>query len=107
MKETLDMGTYGNTKCAHDLVDILNNLQENKSNRLVGRIMNDYFSGVVDIMKTENYTETLLKMWVEKYRKRTNESNLDIGIKTRINNLIVARYRSEMKKVKKRTYISN
>jgi len=89
--KVLDKGTYGNSQCAHDLVDILNENGNIKSIRLVARIMQDYFTGVKDILKTEHFTETLLKMWVKKHTDRTNDSSLDIDIKTRVNNIIVAK----------------
>lgn len=70
--------------------------------RLVARIMQYYFTGVKDILKTEHFTETLLKMWVKKHTDRTNDSSLDIDVKTRVNNIIVAKYRVELKKLKAR-----
>lgn len=96
----LDKGTYGNSQCAHDLVDILNKSGNTKSLRTVARIMQDYFTGVRDILKTEHFTETLLKMWVKKHTERTNNASLDIDVKTRVNNIIVAKYREELKKLK-------
>ncbi len=100
--KVLEVGTYGKSRCAHDLVDILNNGTGTKNNRLVARILNDYFSGVIDIMKTEQITETVLKMWLQRYKDRTNDSALPTDIKTRVNNLIVARYRTSLNKVKSR-----
>jgi len=100
--KVLEKGTFGKSKCAHDLVDILNSKTGKISTRLVSRILVDYFSGVKDIMKTEEITETLLKMWLEKFKDRIDNANMDIDIKNRVANLIVAKYRSELKKIKER-----
>ncbi len=97
---TIDKITYGNSACAIDLVDILNSKYP-EYNRMVSRILNDYFSGVLDILKTESVTETLLRLWLEKYRARTRNSNLPEVLKTRVENLIVARYRIELEKIRK------
>ena len=98
----LEKGTFGDSQCAHDLVDIMNSESGTKTSRIVGRILADYFSGVKDIMKTEHITETLLKMWVKKHIDRSNNSGVNKDIITRVNNLITARYRIELKKIKER-----
>lgn len=99
MKE-LEINTFGKSKSAHDIVDILNSGITNDSNRLVSRILSSYFLGVKDILKTDNHIEVLLTMWLKKYSHRIDNSSLNIDIKTRLHNIVVTRFRSELKRSK-------
>jgi hypothetical protein len=93
MRKTLDNGTYGNSKCAYDLVTILNDYNDQKFIRKTGSILHDYFIGVNDIVKTTQITETLLKYWKHEFVSRANNSKLPTDIKTRLCNLISAKYK--------------
>lgn len=97
----IEKGTYGSSVAAIDLTDILNKTDSSVYNKRVSRILTDYFVGMIDIRNTKNVKEELFKMWRDRYTQRTIDANLPIDISDRVRNLIVGRYRAELKKYKK------
>lgn len=91
-RNKLDIGTYGNSQCAHDLVTIINDFECDYT-RKVGSILHQYYVGVNDLCKTDVFTQEYIVMWKEKFIDRVNNSNIPETIQTRLKNLIVAKSR--------------
>ncbi len=100
--KTIEKGTFGNSKAAHDLAMFLNKENDLKYNRTVSRILTNYFIGMIDIRNTNNITTELFRTWRDRYIDATINAELPIDIETRVRNLIVARYKGELKENKEK-----
>lgn len=96
----LDKGTFGKTKAAHDLVDILNDLNDSRITRRTSTILQKYHKAVLDILNTKSITLELLKMWHDKFKLSLVHANLPKDVKTRVANVATVRYRKEIKNIK-------
>jgi len=94
--------TFGNSKCAIELYDIIRD--NPKSIKKVGKFLRHYFFIVNNINKLDNdhakvpllnsWKFTNVQIWKDNY------IYLDKGVKTRVNNLIIAKYRESIKEVR-------
>jgi len=94
--------TFGNSKCAIELYKMIQD--DEKAMKKVGKFLRHYFFIVNNINKLDNdHTKVpLLNSW--KFTNvqiwKDNYLYLDKGVKSRVNNLIIAKYRESIKKVR-------
>jgi len=94
--------TFGNSKCAIELYKMIQD--DEKAMKKVGNFLKHYFFIINNInsIGDERSKVPLLNSW--KFTNvqiwKDNYIYLDKGVKTRVNNLIIAKYRESIKKVK-------
>ena len=97
----MDNKTFGNSKCVLDLVDEMLAFGDVKVNTKIGRMFSRYNQGVRNIstIGDTNIKESLAKLWLEHYKEKINKGiTLPLSIKSRLLNLMQAKYKLAIKK---------
>ena len=97
----IELNSYGGYLASRDLALILDDLNDKQLTRKVGKILHRFFMRAKDIENCKYYGETLIKESMERFKKHIlNHPNLPENIRSRMVNIIVARTRETVKRVK-------
>jgi hypothetical protein len=91
--------TYGESKCAEDLSNIVNNYNDKHIAKETGRLLMNFNNRIEDLVHTKRYTETWIKEFYKTYLDYVNSMELPNDIKSRICNLCHTKFNQVLKKV--------
>ena len=92
--------TFGNSKAAVNLSEILTKRNDKKLSSKVSRILVSYFHGLKEIDKIENQSvkTRIIELWCGSYSR--NISNLDGEVKSFVDNLLKKERKERQNKIK-------
>lgn len=93
---------YGSSKCAQDLVKIVNGYNDKHIVKNTGRLLANFNARIKDLMLTTKYTETWIIEFTERYLEYIKTCKLPEDVETRICNLCSAKFKQSMDEIKKR-----
>lgn len=97
----MDKGTFGNYRASEDLAKILTELNNKKFTKIATRCLHYYFISVIELKKTDRITERFLTaLKHERIDYINTREDLPIGVRTRVCNIICARYKETIKEIK-------
>ena len=95
----VDKNTFGNSKCAIDLADILTKLNNKGITRKTGNMLQSFNNGLNDLQNLKHYQRTFMEIWLTRYKNFLSEGNFPKDVETRILNLMVGRNREVINKL--------
>lgn len=90
----IDKNVFGSSQCAIDLVTILNELNQSKVTRKVGRTIVYYKTAMKDLKNTKLVTEHFYRIYLEYTMDKIKLLELPVDVKSRLLNLIKGEYRT-------------
>ena len=91
----IDKFTFGNSKCAVNLISILNKEENSQYRHKSLRILSKYMKGIGALMfvTDKDTRETALKIWLERFKLLTRSANIPTLIETHLNCVATTEYR--------------
>lgn len=89
----VEKNTYGDSRCAIDLAQILTDINNKSITKKVGKLLHDFNCGMTDLANTKKLTESFYKILYSLYKTKTLNKKFPRDVETRVLNLITARYR--------------
>ena len=97
----MDTCTFGSSKAAMNLVGILNKPEYQFHARRVSRFLAKYLTSLEAIghIPHKETRETVLKLWLTRFKELNDESNYPLVIETHLNTVATGQKRKLMKEV--------
>ena len=97
----MDNHTFGDSKAAVNLVGILNKPEHRLYTRRASRMLAKYFTSLraISNIPHKETRETVLKLWLTRFKELSNSSNFPLVIETHLNTVATGYKRQLMKEV--------